>query len=80
MTEAKTSPSIGLGLTRESGETWRECAIRYGKAWGMEREVAESYDAEISSGEDESTAAYAACSDWDVLNIFENGIERKARL
>jgi hypothetical protein len=79
MCEVKTSPQVGLGLTKEDNETWRECAIRYGKAYGMDREVAESYDAEIASSEDESTAAWSACRDWDVLNIFVNGTERKAR-
>lgn len=71
---------VGLGMTKEKDETWRECALRYARPWGMEHEVAETYDAEIRSGSDEAEAAWTACYEWDVLSLIENGVEKKPPL
>lgn len=58
-----------LGIKRNVDETWRDCAIRYARTYGLEMEVAESFDAHIRAGVSEEDAALGACLDWDVADL-----------
>ena len=66
---------IGLKITRNEGETWFECAMRYAKVYGLEEEVRRDYDEAIERGLPEDEAAFEACYEWDVCEAFER--ERK---
>ena len=59
----------GLGITKNEGETWREAAIRYATKFHMQGEVEETYDHLIADGENEASAAWGACLEWDVLDF-----------
>lgn len=59
-----------LGLKRNDGESWRDCAVRYGKRYSMEKEVVGWYDQAIKDGDTEEEAAWSACCEWDVLDII----------
>lgn len=63
---------LGLGIAREPGETWRACAARYGKKWGLEAEVLAAFDADVAAGTSERDAAWGACQEWDVCEIWES--------
>lgn len=60
-----------LGIKRQPGESWRDCAIRIGRQYGLEHEVTEDYDAAIARGETEEEAAWGACYEWDVCEIIK---------
>lgn len=75
--ETKKTPEIGLGISRLENETWRECALRYGKHYGMEGEIEDSFNDYVARGDAEEEAAWAACLDWDVASIFKDGIEQR---
>lgn len=62
---------VGLGLSREDGETWKDAALRMARPWGLEIEVAEWYDSEVARGEPEDQAAWAACYEWDVPALVD---------
>jgi|GEM_PF-6465627 len=52
-------------ITRYPDETWRDCAARYGRRYGLESEVLRSFDRLIATGVDPETAALDAAGDWD---------------
>jgi len=58
-----------FGLRKLPGESWREAALRVAKPWGLEAEVADQYDLEVSRGVEDARAAWNACFDWDVLEV-----------
>lgn len=59
-----------LEITRKEGETWRECAARYGRKYGLEHEVLANFDGFISCGEgDEMAAAFDSCLEWDICDV-----------
>lgn len=62
---------VKVGIRRNEGETWRECAIRYGRRFGLQREITEMYDAAIKHGEIEEQAAWGACLEWDVADVIK---------
>ena len=66
---SKEAHTIMLKLTREEGETWRDCAIRYARKEGLEEEVLGLYQHYIEMGYDEGLSAFYACSEWDVLDF-----------
>ncbi len=61
-----------LGISKNEGESWRECAVRYGRKWGMESEVTEEFDRLRGLGDDEEQAAWGACYEWDVCDLIRN--------
>jgi len=62
-----------LILHREKGETWREAALRQAEKFGLQDDVAHSFDAEKAVTEDEQAeAAFHACYEWDVLDLEPN--------
>lgn len=61
-----------LGLDRNEGETWRQCAERYATPYGMQVEVLEEFDAGIKRGIPPAEAAFYACGEWDVLGYYPN--------
>ena len=63
------SEMAGLKITRLPGESWRDCASRYGRKYGLEREVLDEFDKNIAAGDPEDDAAHAACFDWDVCEL-----------
>lgn len=68
---------VGLRLERMENETWKEAALRVAKAHGLEGEVDESYKKHIEEGDSEEQAAWAACYDWDLLDVaFVGGSNR----
>jgi hypothetical protein len=58
-----------LAIYKEAHETWRECAARYGRNNHLEAEVLEAFDANLRNGDDEATAAWGACYEWDVTDL-----------
>lgn len=57
-----------LVISRNEGESWRDCAARYGERYGLKEEVLVEYDNAISAGAEESQAAWEACCEWDILD------------
>lgn len=53
-------------------ETWRECALRYGKKYGLEAEVRDEFDKAVKRGSDEREAALCACLEWDIAEYEES--------
>jgi hypothetical protein len=62
---------VGLKITREEGESWLDCAMRYAKVFGLEEEVRRDYDEAIGRGLPEDEAAFEACYEWDVCDPYE---------
>lgn len=60
-----------LKITRNEGESWLQCALRYAKKYGVELEVQDAYNEHIASGSDEAEAAFDACYDWDICELAE---------
>lgn len=64
-----------LGIRKNVDETWRECAIRYGKKYGLQDEVETYFDAAVKRGTPEDEAAFYACGEWDVLDFIPDDEE-----
>jgi hypothetical protein len=68
----------GLMIRRNDGETWRECAARYGRKHGLEAEIIEMFDADVAeldtphSEDDEGQIALDCCMEWDVCDVDNN--------
>lgn len=60
---------VGLALRREENETWKDAAMRVAKKYGLEEEVGEAFDKYTAQGDSEEQAAWAACYDWDLLDV-----------
>ena len=60
---------VGLRLERQENETWKDAAMRVARAHGLEGEVGEAYARYIEQGDAEEQAAWAACYDWDLLDV-----------
>ena len=59
-----------LILYREKGESWRDAALRQAGKFGLQEDVAHSFDAEKAVTESEQAeAAFYACYEWDVLDF-----------
>lgn len=58
---------MALALTRNTGESWRQAAMRLAAKHGLEGEVGDAYQKYIEQGDTEEDAAWAACYDWDLL-------------
>lgn len=58
-----------LSLTRHAGETWRQVVHRYAALQGLEEECLATFDAEVSAGAEEDTAAWVALHDWDCVPL-----------
>lgn len=58
-------------IVRDSKETWREAAGRFGRAHGLEQEVTEAFDRIMRSrpDADEASVAFQACFEWDCCNL-----------
>jgi hypothetical protein len=80
MVRSKTTPQIGLGIVRQDKETWRACALRYGAAHGLGFEIAQSFQDYKKCGDSDADAAWAACLDWDVADLFRDGVRIKPKL
>lgn len=61
---------VGLKIERLNGETWRDAAARYGRMHGLEAEVLAAFDYDVSVGTQEPDAAYSACYEWDVCDVW----------
>jgi hypothetical protein len=64
--------TVGLAIKKKEGESWKECARRYGAENGLEHEVMDSYESYIRAGNNEANAAWSACVDWDVADLFDS--------
>lgn len=62
---------VGVSIRREYDESWRDCAKRYARAYGLEYEVLEYYDNAVESGMAPEDAAFEACIQWDVLDLAD---------
>jgi hypothetical protein len=60
---------MSLVLAKAEGETWRDAAVRYARAYGLGAEVAADYERFRKSGDSEAAAAWSACYEWDVLDF-----------
>jgi hypothetical protein len=56
-------------MTKNKGETWIEAALRYAKPYGLQWEVTTVYERCLKAGAAEEDAAYAALSEWDLLDL-----------
>lgn len=61
-----------LGISREKDETWRECAIRYGRKYGLEWEITEWFDRGIAAGKPDFEAAIEAVNEWDCCDLKDH--------
>lgn len=57
-----------LYCRRRDDESWRDCAIRYARRYGLEREVLEQFDAAIAAGAHDAQACMHALDEWDLLD------------
>ena len=62
-------PEATFKIARIAGETWRECAARIGRKYGLEHEVLAEFDKNVAAGDPEDDAAFNACWDWDVCEL-----------
>lgn len=60
-----------IGITRQKGETWLDCAKRSGAPYGLEQEIEAAYWKFIGEGTEDYNAALLACMEWDVALLFE---------
>lgn len=58
-----------LVVRRLEGETWREAAIRYGRNWNLEDEVASAFDGFKELGFNDEDAAFEAVFEWDAFEV-----------
>jgi hypothetical protein len=58
-------------VQRDADETWREAVAKQGRKHGMEREVLETFDAELvrNPDVDQADAAFHACYEWDACDL-----------
>lgn len=72
---------VALVIRRRDGETWRQAALRLARKYGMEEEVAASFDEYRREGSSAEDAAWCACYDWDVIDevMLEEVIRRRPR-
>jgi hypothetical protein len=63
---------MSLVLKKGGHATWREAALAQGARYGLESDVAEAFDKYIAAGDSETAAAWAACYDWDVLDLTDD--------
>ncbi len=56
-------------LGREENEEWKAAALRHGRKYGLEKEVADAYEEHLKGGSSEEQSAWAACYDWDVISV-----------
>lgn len=52
-------------ISREEGESWRECVERIAKQAGLEVECLEEFDTRVAAGDGQSEAAFCALYEWD---------------
>lgn len=66
---------VGLKITRNPGESWRDCAARYGRAEGLEFEVTQWFDdiMRYQPGVGEERAALEAVCEWDCCDLAFDG-------
>lgn len=60
---------MSLVLTRMPEESWRDCALRVARKFGLEQEVEDKYDERIDAGDSSEEAAWCACYEWDILEF-----------
>ena len=68
---------VALGLERRDGESWRDVVIRYSRPHGLEGECLHMFDNYLDEGDHPSSAAMAALSDWDCLDLYIDGQRQK---
>ncbi len=71
---------MSLVCRRNEGETWRECALRYGRAWGLETDIAEYFDQFIAYGDSPSEACWSALLECDCLDYREDNAMTDAEI
>jgi len=59
---------MSLFIKKSDTETWREAVLRISRKYGLEREILESFDSQISSGFSDEEAAFYACYEWDTVD------------
>ena len=70
-----------LSATRSDDETWRAAVLRIAARYGLEKEVLTEYDQRIEEGVEESTAAWEALYEWDLLDfrrVNDQGTDRES--
>ena len=63
---------MSLGITKNDDESWRECAARYGRKYGLESEVLDVFDEARAAGESEADAAFIAVTEWDCADLVDD--------
>lgn len=61
--------SVGLSVKRMTGESWRDCVIRYASKYGLQAECLAVFNGELSSGTEEGAAAWCALYEYDALGL-----------
>lgn len=70
--------NMGLSIKRNEGESWLDCALRYGRKYGLEHEIKTEYDESIAAGNNEEDAAWGAVYEWDCCDLTVEG-DRKTK-
>jgi calcineurin-like phosphoesterase family protein len=60
---------VGLEIKRLDGESWRDCARRLGRKYGLEAEVMVAFEKNLKARDSETTAALEACYEWDLCEL-----------
>ena len=66
-----TEQRIAYVLPRMEKESWLDAALRMGKGKNLQEEIKHSYDKYINLNYIEEKAAWSACYDWGVLEMFD---------
>jgi len=64
--------TVGLAIKKLPTETWEQCALRYARKHGLEFEVMAAYRDYIQQGDKPQDAAWSACVDWDIADLFDS--------
>ena len=61
---------MGIGITKDTHETWEEIMLIRARKWGMEEEVRATYAEALAEGKEPHDAAWCALYEWDLLDLM----------
>ncbi|MAG26024.1 hypothetical protein CMI47_10635 [Candidatus Pacearchaeota archaeon] len=61
---------MGMGITKDTHETWEEVMLMRARKWGMEEEVKATYAEALAEGKEPHDAVWCALFEWDLLDLI----------